>query len=321
MTKPIHTPRALVAGAAGLVGSALCRYLLDHGVEVIAVDNFSTGSVKNLEPLYNHPHFSHYRHDICQPLENITAPLHFIYHLASPASPDDFDGLALEILDVNSKGTENLLKLAKQHKAKLLFSSTSEVYGDPLVHPQKETYWGNVNPSGPRSCYDESKRFGEALITHYARLHQVDYVIARIFNTYGPRMRINDGRVVPAFIKAAIEDEPMLLHGGGQQTRSFCHVDDLVRGLAHLMHSEKTNGDTFNIGNPQEFTVEVLATSLWEIVGKPVKLKAIPSPREDDPVRRRPDISKIKDLLGWEPEIHLRDGLWETVKDFQERLS
>ena len=320
MTKPTHTPRALVAGAAGLIGSALCRYLLDHGIEVIAVDNFSTGSAKNIEALYNHPHFSHYCHDICSPLENITQPLNFIYHLASPASPDDFDALALEILDVNSKGTENLLKLAQAKGAKLLFSSTSEVYGDPLVHPQTESYWGNVNPSGPRSCYDESKRFGEALITHYARLHSVDYVIARIFNTYGPRMRINDGRVVPAFIKAAVQGEPMLLHGGGQQTRSFCHVDDLVRGLAHLMHSEKTTGETFNIGNPQEFTMEVLATTLWEIVDKPVKLKAVPSPREDDPVRRRPDISKIKDLLGWEPEIYLRDGLLQTVKDFEERL-
>lgn len=319
--KPNHTPRALVAGAAGLVGSALCRYLLDHGVEVIAVDNFLTGSAKNLQELHNHPHFSHYRHDICEPLETlIHEPLNFIYHLASPASPDDFDGLALEILNVNSKGTENLLKLAKAHKAKFLFSSTSEVYGDPLVHPQTESYWGNVNPSGPRSCYDESKRFGEALITHFARLHGVDYVIARIFNTYGPRMRLDDGRVVPAFIKAALNNQPMLLHGGGQQTRSFCHVNDLVRGLAHLMHSDKTNGETFNIGNPNEFTVEVLATTLWEIVGQPVQLKTVPSPREDDPVRRRPDISKIKSVLGWEPEINLREGLEQTLNYFKEQM-
>lgn len=311
------TPRALVAGAAGLVGSALCRHLLEQGIEVIAVDNFVTGSAKNLQELHNHPHFSHYCHDICEPL-TLDQPLHYIYHLASPASPDDFDGLALEILKVNSQGTENLLQLAKTHHAKLLFASTSEVYGDPLVHPQDESYWGNVNPSGPRSCYDESKRFGEALISHYARLHEVDYVIARIFNTYGPRMRLNDGRVVPAFIEAALNNTPMLLHGGGQQTRSFCYVGDLVRGLAHLMHSDKTTGETFNIGNPHEFTVETLATTLWEIVGKPVQMKTIPSPRPDDPVRRRPDISKIKGVLGWEPEINLREGLEMTLKFFNE---
>ncbi len=317
----VQTPTAIVAGAAGLLGSALCRYLLQQGVAVVAVDNFVTGSEHNLTALYNHPHFTHFRHDVCEPLGLLPLQnIRYVYHLASPASPDDFDPLALEILAVNSQGTQNLLQVAREHGAKFLFASTSEVYGDPLEHPQKESYWGNVNPAGARSCYDEGKRFGEALTTHFCRLHQTDYVIARIFNTYGPRMRINDGRVVPAFFEALIENRPMLLHGDGQQTRSFCYVDDLVRGLCLLMTSKQTSGEIFNLGNPQEYTIETLAKTLWEVAGKPPQLEMIPSPREDDPTRRRPDISKIQSVIGWEPEISLREGLEKTLSYFQERL-
>ncbi len=317
MTAP---PVALVAGAAGLIGSALCRYLLAQGNHVIAVDNFLTGSEANLAELNNHPAFELYCHDITQPLPSFAQKIKAIYHLASPASPEDFDSLALEILDVNIIGTRRLLALAQAQGARLLFASTSEVYGDPQVHPQSEDYWGHVNSIGPRSCYDEAKRCGESLITHYARLKQVDYVIARIFNTYGPRMRLDDGRVVPAFLQAALDGSALLLHDGGQQTRSFCHVDDLVRGLVGLMCSPQASKEVFNIGNPQEFTIETLATAICEIAEIPIQLKGIASPRQDDPHRRRPDISKIQALLGWEPEVALRDGLELTLNDFRQRM-
>lgn len=312
-------PVALVAGAAGLVGSALCRYLLDRGVAVVAVDNFLTGSEVNLQPLFNHPGFELVHHDICQPLPDLSRhPFKYIFHLASPASPDDFGPLALEIMAVNTQGTLNLLHLARQSGARLLFASTSEVYGNPQVHPQSESYWGHVNPLGARSCYDESKRFGESLITHYARLKGVDYVLARIFNTYGPRMRLDDGRVIPNFIRALLCGEALVLHGGGQQTRSFCYVDDLVRGLYLMMLSPEASGRVLNIGNPQEFTVEVLATTLCEVVGVPVNLRVVPSPRPDDPERRCPDISRIQQLTGWQPQVDLRTGLEKTWAAFAE---
>jgi len=320
--EPMKTspPLALVAGAAGLIGSALCRYLLERGISVIALDNFITGVQENLEPLFNHPGFELMCHDICQPLPSFSRPIHYIFHLASPASPEDFEGLALEIMAVNSQGTLNLLELAKKTGARLLFASTSEVYGNPQVHPQSEAYWGHVNSLGPRSCYDESKRFGESLVVNYARLHQIHYVIARIFNTYGPRMRHNDGRVIPSFLLSALRGEPLLLHGGGQQTRSFCHVDDLVLGLLGLMVSEQTQGQVFNLGNPQEFTIEVLATAICEVAEQPVKLTVIPSPRQDDPERRCPDISRVRQVLGWEPQTPLREGLLSTYLDFKQRF-
>lgn len=314
-----HAPVALVAGAAGLIGSSLCRQLLDHGISVVAVDNFLTGSEANLVELNNHPSFQLIRHDICEPLA-YPGPLQSIYHLASPASPEDFDALALEILSVNSQGTRHLLELAHEKGAKLLFASTSEVYGNPEVHPQKEDYWGHVNPVGPRSCYDESKRFGESLVSHYARLHGTQTVIARIFNTYGPRMRVDDGRVVPEFLRAALEGRPLELHGGGQQTRSFCYVDDLVKGLMGLMKSKQTTGNIYNIGNPQEYTMEVLATAICELADVKLELKGVPSPRIDDPQRRRPDISRIHNEIGWQPQVALREGLARTLADFQARL-
>lgn len=316
----MSAPLALVTGAAGLIGSELCRQLLANNRRVLAVDNFLTGQRENLAELESHTHFEFLEHDLCQLLPELKESPQFIYHMASPASPEDFGPLALEIMDINTQGTRHLLELAQRSGAKLLFASTSEVYGDPQVHPQNESYWGHVNPVGPRACYDESKRFGESLITHYARLHPVDYVIARIFNTYGPRMRADDGRVVPNFLRAALKGETLYLHGGGQQTRSFCFVSDLVQGLMGLMEHPDSTGQIYNLGNPQEYTVEVLATTVCEIAGIPTQLKSIPSPRVDDPIRRKPDISKIKALLNWEPQTSLREGLTHSYADFEKRF-
>lgn len=310
---------ALIAGAAGLVGSALCRHLLAQGTAVIAVDNLCTGSMENLAELQVNPLFQFLEQDICQPFA-ITQPLDSIYHMASPASPDDFDAMALDIICVNTVGTRNLLDLAKTHNAKLLFASTSEVYGNPLVHPQIESYWGNVNPNGERSCYDESKRLGESIVSNYSRLHGVRYTLARIFNTYGPRMRAQDGRVVPNFLLQAIRKQPLELHGGGQQTRSFCYVDDLVRGLVGLMESQVTDGDVYNVGNPNECTIEAFARTLSRVADIDLTLTPVPSPRRDDPERRRPDISKIKAAIGWEPQFSLEEGLHLTLADFAARF-
>lgn len=310
----------LVAGAAGLIGSSLCRRLLANGKRVLALDNFLTGSRQNLEALMSNPHFCLIEHDLQHPLPDLPWTPQGIFHLASPASPDDFGPLAMEIMNVNTSGTHKLLDLARSCGAKVLFASTSEVYGNPQVHPQREDYWGYVNTLGPRSCYDESKRFGESLITHYARLFDVPYVLTRIFNTYGPRMRADDGRVVPNFLLAALRRQELLLHGGGQHTRSFCYVEDLSRGLELLMDAQASNGEVFNLGNPHEFTIETLATAICEVAGIPVQLKSIPSPRQDDPERRCPDIGKIQNLLGWQPEVELREGLTLTYQDFKERF-
>jgi dTDP-glucose 4,6-dehydratase len=312
---------ALVAGAAGLIGSTLCRHLLDQGQTVIGVDNFCTGSRENIALLQKQKHFHFFEQDICQTSDWSELPsLNHVYHLASPASPVDFDTLPLEILKVNSQGTWNLLDLAYTHGAKFVYTSTSEVYGNPQEHPQRETYWGHVNPVGQRSCYDESKRFAEALIVNYARINGLRYSIARVFNTYGPGMA-NDGRVVPQFLLQAITDEALTLHGGGQQTRSFCYVDDLVRGLQGLMENSQTDGEIYNLGNPHEFTVETLATLICELAGIPVRLETLPSPRSDDPVRRRPDISKIQTAIGWEPQTSLREGLIQSLEDFRRRFA
>lgn len=314
-----HPPSALVAGAGGLIGSALCRALLARGVHVIGIDNFLTGAESNLQALFNHPNFELLRHDITR-TKAFSQKLDFIYHMASPASPEDFGPLALEIMAVNTLGTWQLLELAAKHGAKLLFSSTSEVYGNPDVHPQQEDYWGHVNPVGPRSCYDESKRLGESMLLNHARLKGSRVVIARIFNTYGPRMRAQDGRVVPQFLLNALRDEPMLLHGDGSQTRSFCYVDDLVRGLIGLMESSETTGGIFNVGNPQEFTVRQLAEAICQVAGKSLEIQTIPSPRQDDPERRCPDITRIKSTIGWEPTVDLANGLAQTWQDFVTRF-
>jgi nucleoside-diphosphate-sugar epimerase len=312
----------LVAGAAGLIGSALCRQLLAQGQSVIGLDNFLTGSRENSAELQAFPGFRLIEADITLPWPEALQAEAFsqIYHLASPASPLDFETLPLEILKVNSLGTWNLLDLARKHQAKLVYTSTSEVYGNPQVHPQVESYWGHVNPVGQRSCYDEGKRFGEALIVNYARVHGLRYSIARVFNTYGPGMA-NDGRVVPQFLLQALRKEPLSLHGAGQQTRSFCFVSDLVRGLAGLMHSEQTDGEIYNLGNPQEYTIETLATTICEVAGIPTRLQALPSPRSDDPERRRPDISKIRAAIGWEPQVSLREGLELSLADFRRRFA
>lgn len=321
-----QTATALVAGAGGLIGSALCRQLLARGRHVIGLDNFLTGSESNLQELYNHPHFELVRHDVCRDLSRHTGKLvqrdiNYVYHLASPASPEDFDPLALDIMAVNTLGTWQLLELARKQQAKLLFTSTSEVYGSPAVHPQTEDYWGNVNPVGPRSCYDESKRMGESMILNHARLKGTQVVIARVFNTYGPRMRAHDGRVVPQFLLNALRGEPMCLHGEGLQTRSFCFVDDLVRGLIGLMESFETNSGIYNLGNPQEYTVEQLAKIITEVANVPLQLKKIPSPRQDDPERRCPDISRVKAAIGWQPTVGLREGLALTWQDFSTRFA
>lgn len=311
---------ALVAGAAGLIGSALCRHLLAKDIAVIAVDNLLTGSEENLAELFVDARFEFVKADITRPLPVFEQSIDFVYHLASPASPEDFDPLAFEIIAVNTQGTWNLLELAHQKQAKLLFASTSEVYGSPAIHPQVESYWGNVNPNGPRSCYDESKRLGETIVLNHARLKGTQTVISRIFNTYGPRMRARDGRVVPQFLLNALQNEPMHLHGGGQQTRSFCYVDDLVRGMIGLMESDKTCAQIFNLGNPGEFTVEELAQAICQVAGRDVPLHKVDSPRLDDPERRCPDISKIKETIGWEPHIQLLEGLKYTWQDFQSRF-
>jgi nucleoside-diphosphate-sugar epimerase len=289
-------------------------------MHVMVLDNFLTGAESNLEELYNHPHFELLRHDIRLPVSGLSRNPDYIYHLASPASPEDFDPLALEIIEVNTLGCLRLLELANQSNAKLLFASTSEVYGNPAVHPQSEDYWGNVNPVGPRSCYDESKRLGESIVLNHARLKGTQVVISRIFNTYGPRMRAYDGRVVPQFLLNALQGESLLLHGGGQQTRSFCYVDDLVRGMVGLMESVETLNQIYNLGNPNEFTVAELAQVVAEVTGAELKLESVQSPRPDDPERRCPDISKIKAAIGWEPVIELAQGLELTWQDFKTRF-
>lgn len=308
----------LIAGCAGLVGSHLSHHLLQKGEKILGVDNLCTGSLANVDFLKTHAQFTFLEQDITQPFE-VSEPITQIYHMASPASPDDFENKAMEILWVNSLGTQHLLNIAKTHQAKMLFASTSEVYGDPLVHPQKEDYWGHVNPNGPRSCYDESKRFGESLMFNFCQRHNVDFTIARIFNTYGPRMRLQDGRVVSNFILQSLKGEPMILHDGGQQTRSFCYVQDLVEGLEGLMSTPRTRGEVYNLGNPNEFTIETLATTICEIAGQKITLKSVPSPRQDDPKKRRPDITKVQAAIGWEPQVSLREGLTLTFEDFKER--
>jgi len=306
--------RAVVLGGAGFVGSHLCdRLLADGAASVISVDNFITGSPENLEHLRSEPRFTSIAADITEEIP-LDRPVDFIFNLASPASPVDYAQLPIETMRVGSVGTENALALAVATRAVFLQASTSEVYGDPLVHPQSEDYTGNVNPVGPRAVYDEAKRFGEALVSTYRRSRGVDTRIARIFNTYGPRMRLNDGRVVPAFIVQALRGEDFTVFGNGQQTRSFCHVRDLVDGLVRLALSNVN--EPVILGNPEEFTILQFAESVRAAAGGGGKLSFSPLP-VGDPQQRRPDITRARKLLHWEPKVSLSEGLKETIAFFR----
>jgi nucleoside-diphosphate-sugar epimerase len=311
--------RVVLAGGAGFIGSHMCDALIARGDEVVAVDNLVTGQRSNIAPLEGHERFTFFEHDVTEPFD-IGGEVDAVMDLASPASPDDFLRLPLEILAVGSTGTRNLLELARVKQARFFLASTSEVYGDPLVHPQHEGYWGNVNPIGPRSCYDEAKRFSEALTVAYQRVHGVDIRIARIFNTYGPRMRPDDGRVVTNFIVQALSDRPLTLYGSGSQTRSFCFVDDEVRGLLALLDAEIA--EPVNVGNTDEFTMRELAELVIELTGSksPIVTVALPAEREGDPAQRRPDITLATTVLGWKPEVALRVGLAQTIASMRAAL-
>jgi dTDP-glucose 4,6-dehydratase len=302
-----------MSGAAGFIGSHLCDRLLSEGHHVVGYDNFITGDPRNLEHLKGNPAFEFRKWDVCQPFQP-EAPVDAVLHLASLASPKDYFDHPIETLDVGSTGTRNMLEIARVHQARFMVTSTSECYGDPLEHPQVETYWGNVNPVGVRSCYDESKRYAEALTMAYHRVHGVRTTIARIFNTYGPRMQLKDGRVVPAFIDQALHGEPMSVFGDGTQTRSFCYVRDLVDGLVRLTFSDERY--PVNLGNPQELTILEFAERIRRLTGTTAQLEFKPLP-QDDPKRRQPNINKARKALGWEPKVSLEDGLKETIEYFQ----
>jgi dTDP-glucose 4,6-dehydratase len=291
----------------------MCDRLLAEGHTVVALDNFLTGSKQNLAHLSRNSAFQFVEHDVTQPVV-LDGTIGAVLHMASPASPKDYLEHPIETLDVGSAGTRNMLELARAHQARFLVTSTSETYGDPDVHPQVETYWGNVNPVGPRSCYDESKRFAEALTMAYHRVHNVRTNIARIFNTYGPRMKLNDGRVVPAFLDQALRGEPITVFGDGLQTRSFCYVSDLVDGLYRLMQSDERY--PVNLGNPHEMTILEFVECIRRLTGSKSGLVHQPLP-EDDPKQRKPDITKAKRLLGWEPRVSLEEGLRETIEYFR----
>lgn len=310
-------PRALVTGGAGFLGSHMCDLLLGEGFEVVAFDNLLTGSEENLAHLANEPRFSWENVDVSEGL-SFAGDVDVIYHMASPASPVDFATKAVEILRVNGFGTYNALELAKAKGARFLIASTSEVYGDPLVHPQTEDYWGNVNPIGTRGVYDEAKRYGEAMTMAYRRYHGVDTKIVRIFNTFGPRMRLNDGRVVPNFVGQALRGEPITVYGTGKQTRSFCYVSDLLAGIFKLSMSEHS-GPT-NIGNPTERTMIEFAEEIKKATGSSSPIVFEPLPTADDPKQRKPDITKAKAELGWEPVVTLEEGLKKTIAYFQTKI-
>ncbi len=291
----------------------MCDRLLAEGHTVVGLDNFLTGSERNLEHLAGQPRFRLIRHDVTLQLA-VDGPVGAVLHMASPASPKDYLQHPIETLDVGSAGTRQMLELARAHNASFLLTSTSETYGDPLVHPQVETYWGNVNPVGPRSCYDESKRFAEALTMAFHRAYNMRTNIARIFNTYGPRMKLNDGRVVPAFLDQALRGEPMTVFGDGSQTRSFCYVSDLVDGLYRLMQSDERY--PVNLGNPREMTILEFAEHIRRLTGSTSRIVHEPLP-QDDPKKRKPDIGKARRSLGWEPRVALEDGLRQTIEYFR----
>jgi dTDP-glucose 4,6-dehydratase len=305
--------RIVVSGAAGFIGSHLCDRLLAESHTVVVLDNLLTGNRRNLEHLEGKPHFCLVEQDITRPF-SVEGPVDFVVNLASPASPKDYLQYPIETLDVGSIGTRSMLELAREKDARFLVSSTSECYGDPQEHPQVETYWGHVNPVGPRSCYDESKRFAEAITMAYHRKYGLRTNIARIFNTYGPRMKLNDGRVVPAFLDRALRGEPITVFGDGSQTRSFCYVSDLVDGLCRLMVSEEHY--PVNLGNPTEMTILEFAEYTRRLTGSRSEIVFEPLP-EDDPQQRKPDISKARAVLGWEPRVSLEEGMRQTVDYFR----
>jgi len=311
------TTRTLITGGAGFIGSHLCDRLLDKGHEVLCVDNFFTGARSNITHLLDHKNFELTRHDVTHPL---FVEIDQIYNMACPASPVHYQFDPVQTTKTSVHGAINMLGLAKRTKARILQASTSEVYGDPAIHPQQEDYWGNVNPIGPRSCYDEGKRCAETLFFDYHRQHRLDIKVARIFNTYGPRMNPNDGRVVSNFIVQALRGEDITLYGDGDQTRSFCYVDDLVAGLIALMESPDGVTGPINLGNPGEFTIKELAENVIDLTGSASKMVHKPLP-QDAPRQRQPDITRAKEQLDWEPGIKLRDGLTKTIAYFDGLLA
>jgi dTDP-glucose 4,6-dehydratase len=306
---------AVVTGGAGFIGSHLCERLIERGFKVICLDNFITGSKDNIKHLLNTRDFTLIEHNVTKYI-NIKGRVDYVLHFASPASPIDYLKFPIQTLKVGSLGTHNALGLAKEKKSKFILASTSEVYGDPLVHPQPETYWGNVNSIGVRGCYDEAKRFAEAITMAYHRVHKIDTKIARIFNTYGPRIRMHDGRVVPNFVYQALRNLPLTVYGRGTQTRSFCYIDDLVDGILRLMHS-MTN-EPLNLGNPNEFTILRFARLVIRLTGAKSRIVFKPLP-QDDPRKRQPDISKAKKFLNWRPKVTLEQGLHKTIGYFKTR--
>jgi len=312
--------KCIVTGGAGFIGSHLCDFLIKKGFEVYCLDNLITGSQKNIDHLLANPKFHFLKHDVSSPLPgkflNEIGQIKYIYHLASPASPPQYQKYSIETLLVNSQGTYLMLELAKKHSAWFLPTSTSEVYGDPLEHPQKETYFGHVNPVGIRACYDEAKRFSEAITMEYVRKFKVKARIARIFNTYGPKMQKNDGRVISNFINQALSGKPLTVYGNGAQTRSFCYVDDMVRGLVTLMEKENLDGEIINLGMPKEHTIKEIADYIRKVCQSSSTIEYLPK-TEDDPSRRKPDITKAQKLLGWQPTTPLQSGIQKTISYFK----
>ncbi|MBU3676125.1 MAG: UDP-glucuronic acid decarboxylase family protein [Chitinophagaceae bacterium] len=308
--------RVLITGGAGFLGSHLCDRFIREGYQVVAMDNLLTGNIANIEHLFKLKEFEFYHHDVSK-FVHVPGNLDYILHFASPASPIDYLKMPIQTLKVGSLGTHNLLGLAKQKNARMLIASTSEVYGDPLVHPQNEEYWGNVNPIGPRGVYDEAKRFQEAITMAYHTFHGLQTRIVRIFNTYGPRMRLDDGRALPAFMSQALKGEDITVFGDGSQTRSFCYVDDLVEGIYRLLMSDYAH--PVNIGNPNEITLKEFAEEVQKLTGSSSKIVYHPLP-QDDPKQRQPDITRAKEILGWEPKVDRSEGLKITLDYFKQQL-